>query len=198
MAGPNWLRWILAAAFLAVAAYCVARLVAAHRVPASYRGCHRALDVAHLVMGVGMAVMCSPVGGPVPAAGWQTIFLLIAAWFLGSALRQWRTGVRPDPAGWHGGGLHHAVAALAMLYMLAGDAHHMAAPWMAGHRSAGLPVIGWVLAGYFVGFAGLLAVRAGAPVRAPLPRVLGARRVATGCQLVMSLGTGYLLIPILN
>jgi hypothetical protein len=195
---PVWLRWILVAAFLAVAGYCVVRLVAARRVPVGYRGCHRALDVAHLLMGVGMAVMCSPVGGPVPAAGWQTIFLLIVAWFAGSAWHQWRTGARTDPIGWHGGALHHVIAALAMLYMLRADAHHLAAPWMAGHHAPGLPVLGWVFAAYFLGFAVLLLLRSGTPSGQGMPAVLRSSRVAVGCQLVMALGTGYLLIPILN
>lgn len=198
MAGPVWLRWVLVAVFLGVAGYCVVRLAAARRVPVGYRGCHRALDVAHLLMGVGMAVMCSPIGGPVPAAGWQTIFLLVAAWFVGAAFHQRRTGVRADPIGWHGGGLHHAIAALAMLYMLRADAHHLAAPWMAGHHGRVLPVIGWVLAAYFLGSAVLVVLRRGTSTGAEMPAVLRDSRVPAGCQLAMSLGTGYLLIPILN
>src|SRR5262245_27519185 len=42
-----WFRWTSAAAFLAVAGYGVARLVAAHRAPAGYPGRHRVVDVAH-------------------------------------------------------------------------------------------------------------------------------------------------------
>ncbi len=201
MAGPSWLRWVFAAVFLAVAGYCVARLVAAHRVSASYRGCHRALDVAHLVMGLGMAVMASPVGGPVPAAGWQTAFLLIAGWFLGSAWRRWRTGAVVEPIGWHGGGLHHAVAALAMLYMLVampGDGHHMSVAWMSRMPPPQAGLFGWIFTGYFVGSAiilGSVAVRSVAAPN-PIPAVLAAPRVATGCQLIMALGTAYLLAPI--
>src|SRR3712207_6183196 len=101
MTGPGWLRLVLAAAFLTVAAYCVARLVAAHRVPARYAGCHRAVDVAQFLLAIGMAVMCSPIGGPVPAAGWQTVSLLVAAWFIGYWWLGRRAHAPPDPIGWH-------------------------------------------------------------------------------------------------
>lgn len=199
MAGPSWLRWLLAAAFLAVAGYCVIRLAAAHRAQGRYRGCHRAVDVAHLLMGLGMAVMCSPIGGPLPAAGWQTVFLLIAAWFLGASWHRWRTGVRAESIGWHGGALHHAVAALAMLYMLSGmpDAHQMAASWMGAMPAPG-GLVGWIFAGYFVAYAVILVVCARRPVLAggPLPAVLRAPRAAVGCQLIMALGGAYLLMPV--
>jgi fructose-specific phosphotransferase system IIC component len=190
---------LLAAAFLAVAGYCVVRLVAAHRAPDRYRGCHRALDITHLVMGLGMAVMCSPIGGPVPAAGWQTVFLLIAAWFLGTSWHRWRTGVRAEPIGWHGGSLHHAVGALAMLYMLSGmpDAHHMSLAWMPGMaRATGL--LGWIFAAYFAGYAVLLfsRIRSVASADVPIPAILLAPRITAGCQLIMALGTGYLMVPL--
>ena len=199
MAGPSWLRWVLVAVFLAVAGYCVVRLAAAHRAPARYRGCHRALDVAHLIMGLGMAVMCSPIGGPLPAAGWQTLFVLVAAWFLGSFFHSRRTGRQAEPIGWHGGALHHALAALAMLYMLTGmpDAHHMSVAWMPG-MPAPSGFLGWILAAYFAGFAVLLLSRARSASAAdlPIPAVLQAPRVITACQLIMALGTGYLLVPL--
>ena len=70
----DWVRdsfsWLGTAAFLAVAGYRVARLVAAARSPRTYPGCHRAVDVAHVLMAVGMAEMVSPVGGPLPMAAW--------------------------------------------------------------------------------------------------------------------------------
>jgi hypothetical protein len=200
--GPAWLRWVFAAAFLAVAGYCVLRLVAAQRAPAAYRGCHRAVDMAHLLLGAGMAVMCSPVGGPVPAAGWQTVFLLVAAWFLGSALHRVRTGAPLEPIGWHGGGVHHAVAAVAMLYMLTGMPHdtgHMTLPWLTGMSSwdTGIPVVGWLFAAYFAGQAVLLAprtLRAAAPTS--VPGILAAPRVTAACQVIMAAGMGYLIVPI--
>lgn len=198
MAGPSWLRWLLTAAFLAVAGYCVVRLVAAHRVPGHYRGCHRALDVAHLVMGLGMAVMCSPIGGPVPAVGWQTAFLLIAAWFLGTGWQRRRSPM--ESIGWHGGALHHAVAAIAMLYMLTAlpdEPHHLSVAWMAAMPPP-TGVLAWLFAAYFAGYAVLLATRIGSAPAAdlPVPAILLAPRLTAGCQLVMALGTGYLLVPL--
>jgi hypothetical protein len=200
-----WLRWTGAAAFLAVAGYCVARLAAAHRVTAGYPGRHRAVDVAHVLMGVGMAAMASPVGGPLPAAGWQTIFLLITAWFAGSWWRERRAG-RPahDGLGWHGTGLHHAVAALAMLYMLAAMPHagHEPAPWLAGHLEPGiaLPVVGWVLVCYFLVSAVVLLARTRwHPAPRPVaPSILRAPRITAACQLTMALGNGCLLLVMLD
>jgi hypothetical protein len=201
VAGPSWLRWVFVAVFLAVAGYCVVRLVAAHRVVAGYRGCHRALDVAHLVMGLGMAVMASPVGGPMPAAGWQTAFLLIACWFLGSAWQRRRTGARSVPIGWHGGGLHHAVAALAMLYMLVAmpaDGHHMSLAWMGRMPPPEPGPLGWLLAGYFGGYSVILGFARWRPaaVREPMPAILLAPRITAGCQLIMAVGTTYLILPV--
>jgi len=205
------LRWASTAAFLAVAGYCVARLVAAARVPAEYRGHHRAVDVAHVLMGVGMAAMASPVGGPLPVAAWQTVFLLMTAWFVGSWVWE-RRGRRADSVGWHGGGLHHAVAAVAMVYMLTamphgGGGHHRSAPWLDGWTGGGmaLPVVGWALAAYFLATATLFVVRtnwrtqvlAGPARPAGLPALLTAPRVTATCQAAMALGNGYLLLAML-
>jgi hypothetical protein len=199
-----WLRWAGTAAFLAVAGYCVARLAAAHRAPAGYPGRHRAVDVAHVLMGVGMAVMASPVGGPLPPAAWQTVFLLVAAWFAGSWWRQRRAGSPTgDELGWHGTGLHHVVAALAMLYMLAAMPHagHDSI-WLAGHLEPGLalPAVGWALVAYFGGSAVLLVARTNwrpAP-RPATPTILRAPRVTATCQATMALGNGYLLLAMLG
>ncbi len=201
-----WLRWTATAAFLAVAGYCVARLAAAHRGPAGYPGRHRAVDVAHVLMGVGMAAMASPVGGPLPMAAWQTIFLLITAWFAGSWWRERRAGppVR-DGMGWHGTGLHHAVAALAMLYMLMAMPHgagHDTAPWLPGHLEPGIavPVVGWTLAAYFMVSAALLVARREARTAPPsaAQSILLTPRLIAACQVTMALGNGYLLLAMLG
>ncbi|MGH3880741.1 MAG: DUF5134 domain-containing protein [Actinophytocola sp.] len=202
-----WLRWATTAAFLAVAGYCVARLTAAHRVPAGYPGRHRAVDVAHILMGVGMAAMASPVGGPLPSVAWQTIFLLLAAWFAGSWWHERRNGTpASDGMGWHGTGLHHAVAALAMLYMLAAMPHgagHDPAPWLPGHLEPGiaLPALGRVLVGYFVVSAVLLVARTNwrpTPRPGPQPAILRTPRITATCQTTMALGNGYLLLAMLG
>lgn len=202
MSADTALRWASTAAFLAVAGYCVVRLVAAHRAPAGYPGCHRAVDMAHVLMGIGMAAMASPVGGPLPMAGWQTIFLVMTAWFVGSWWRQRRRGTVPVPGGWHGSGLHHAVAGLAMLYMLTAMPHHGqhdgAAPWMSGHIAPGmaLPLVGWALVGYFLVSAVLLVTRTSWRPSAGSSILLAPRLTAT-CQATMALGNGYLLVAML-
>jgi hypothetical protein len=200
-----WFHWTSATAFLAVAGYGVARLVAAHRAPTGYPGRHRVVDVAHVLMGVGMAAMASPVGGPLPPAGWQTIFLLLGAWFACSWWHERRTGPpEHDGMGWHGNGLHHAVAALAMLYMLAAMPHagHDSAPWLTGHLEPGvaLPVIGWALVAYFIVSAIVLIARTDwrPPPRPPVPSILRAPRLTATCQTTMALGNGYLLVAMLG
>lgn len=204
----DWLRdsfsWLGTAAFLAVAGYCVARLVAAARTPETYPGRHRAVDVAHVLMAVGMAAMLSPVGGPLPMAAWQTVFLLMTAWFAGS---WWQSrGAARDGwhGGWHGNGLHHALAAAAMLYMLTAMPHggHTGAPWLAGGLGPGmagmaLPVVGWVLAAYFLASAVVL-VRWRSPAGpAGLPALLTAPAAMTACQTTMAAGTGAMLVAML-
>ena len=106
--------------------------------------------------------------------------------------------------GWHGTGLHHAVAALAMLYMLAAAPHasHDAGPWLAGHLEPGaaLPAVGWALAAYFLVSAVVLVARTDwrpAPVAAD-PSILRAPRLTATCQATMSLGNGYLLLAMLG
>ncbi|MPZ81079.1 MAG: DUF5134 domain-containing protein [Actinophytocola sp.] len=209
MTAEVWLRWAGTAAFLAVAGYCVARLAAAHRAPAGYPGRHRAVDIAHVLMGIGMAAMASPAGGPLPMAGWQAIFLIMAAWFAGSWWRERRTGPPPrDGMGWHGTGLHHAVAALAMLYMLSamrhGGGHGVpdTAPWLAGRLDSpgmALPVVGWALVGYFAVSAVLLVVGTDwRPGPAGVPSILLTPRITASCQATMALGNGYLLLAMLG
>ncbi|SDC91664.1 protein of unknown function [Actinokineospora iranica] len=196
MAAPEWLGWVLTLAFLGIAGYSVARLVAAGRFPSGYHGCHRAVDVAHTAMAAGMAVMCSPVGGPLPMAGWQTVFVLVTGWFLASWLL---AGDRPPPVGWHGSDLHHAVAGLAMLYMLTAvphSAHAMSSAWTPGPHTgqAALPLLGWA----FVAFFAVQAVRLGqVALRRSGSGLLADARVAAGCQLVMAVGSGYLIAAML-
>ena len=203
----DWLRsllgWVATTAFLAVAAYCVARLVAAARTPERYRGCHRVVDLAHVLMAVGMAAMVSPVGGPLPMAAWQTVFLVMTVWFVGA---WWRArDTEPWHGGWHGGELHHALAAAAMLYMLTAMPHagHPSAPWLDGGFDGGfgtgmaLPVVGWVLAAYFLASAAVL-VRWRSPAGPEgLPTLLTASSPMTACQTTMAAGTSAMLVAML-
>jgi hypothetical protein len=189
------LGWLGTAVFLAVGAYGVARLAAAARTP-RYTGRHRAVDVAHVLMGSGMAVMVSPVGGPLPMAAWQTAFVLVAAWFLGTWAQERR---HPEPPiGWHGSAPHHALGALAMLYMLAAVPHPpsaSAAAWMPAHSGeAALPALGWLL-------IALLAAGAVPLVRAlagpTSPDLLLCRRRAACAQLAMTGGMAAMLVGLL-
>lgn len=204
----DWLRvalgWVGAATFVAVAGYCVARLVAATRAPESYPGRHRAVDMAHVLMGVGMAAMLSPAGGPFPMAAWQTVFLLMTAWFAGSWWQS-RGGTHDGwHGGWHGNGLHHALGAAAMLYMLTAMRHsgHSGAPWMAGGlgpemTGLALPVVGWALAAYFLASA-IVLVRWRSPAGpAGLPALITAPTAMTACQTTMAAGTGVMLVAML-
>lgn len=207
MSGDPWLRWSATVAFLTIAGYCVARLAAAHRAPEGYPGRHRAVDLAHVLMGVGMAAMASPVGGPLPPAGWQTVFLLLAVWFAGSWWRARRVvRVETDDLGWHAGGLHHAIGALAMLYMLAAMPHagHDQSPWSAGHLEPGaaLPALGWVLVAYFLGTTVLVIARTDWRGATPVavgtaPPILRAPRLTATCEATMALGNGFLLLAML-
>lgn len=208
----DWLRdslgWLGTAAFVAVAGYCVARLVAAARAPVTYPGRHRAVDTAHVLMAVGMAAMSSPVGGPLPMAAWQTVFLVLTVWFAGSWW-QARGAARTETdgawhGGWHGNGLHHALGAAAMLYMLTAMPHagHSGTPWLPGGlgpdmAGLALPVVGWVLAAYFLASAVVL-VRWRSPAGpAGLPALITAPAAMTACQTTMAAGTGVMLLAML-
>ncbi|GAA3009089.1 DUF5134 domain-containing protein [Actinokineospora diospyrosa] len=188
----TWVGWVLTTAFLAIAGYSVARLCAAAR-PGSpdYTGGHRAVDTAHATTATGMAVMCSPVGGPLPAAGWVALFTLVTGWFLGAAVLR---GGRA-PIGWHGPDWQHAAAGLGMLYMLLAvphTAHSMSTPWTGPHTGqAALPALGWAFVVFFAFQTVLLgpAVLRGARG----PGLLADTRVAAACQLTMAAGTGYLI-----
>ncbi|WP_051385785.1 DUF5134 domain-containing protein [Actinokineospora inagensis] len=197
MAAPTWLGWVLTSAFLVIAGYSVARLVAAARLAVpGYGGCHRAVDTAHAAMATGMAVMCSPVGGPLPAAGWQAVFALVTAWFLGSSVLN-RRGERLR-VGWHGPDWQHAVAALGMLYMLTAvphTSHAMSATWTEPHTgTAAIPALGWAFVGFFLIQAVWLSP---VLVSGGGTGLLADRRVTAGCQVVMALGTGYLIFLML-
>lgn len=72
--------------------------------------------VAHAAMGIGMAAMFVPAADPLPGPVWVAVFLVIAAWFGVATLR---AGTVLREAG------HHAVGAVAMIYML--QAHALGA-----------------------------------------------------------------------
>jgi hypothetical protein len=174
--------WALTAVFAALALPCVLRLVRLDYVRLGHGVRHG--DLAELLLVVAMVAMFSPVGGPIPAAGWQAVLALTAAWF---AVAWWRGG----------GCAHHALSAAAMLYMVTAMPHGgmVHGPWLTmstmDSRLA-LPLVAVAAAGYFVLDAartGVLAVR-GSAVTAAGPGQ-ASRAV---CRAVMGAGMGYMLL----
>jgi hypothetical protein len=113
MGGPGWLSGAFAIVMLAVAGYCAARLIAAHR---WRRPTEVDADGVHVVMGVAMAGMLATGLKSLPVPAWESVFAAAAAWFgwqavrarRGVSLGQWRC---PQP-------VPHLVECGAMLYML--------------------------------------------------------------------------------
>ncbi|MEU3624713.1 DUF5134 domain-containing protein [Amycolatopsis coloradensis] len=185
MSGPIVVAWTLTAAFAALVLPCVRRLVRLDygRLGAAARNG----DLAELLLVVAMVAMLSPVGGPIPAAGWQAVLALTAGWFAVSWWKERRTG--------HAACGHHAVSAAAMLFMVTfmphSDVTH--GPWlvMSGHDAAStlwLSLVFGVVAAYFA----VDAVRAG---------ILAARGTGDSgqvsrwvCRVLMGLGMGYMLL----
>ena len=112
MGGPTWLTAIFAAASLAVAIYCAARLVVARR---WHRPTEVDTDGAHVIMGVAMAGMLLSGLRTLPSAIWEVVFAAGAAWF-GYRMLQARRGARPSP--WRSSHpLPHLVECAAMVFM---------------------------------------------------------------------------------
>src|SRR6476660_50186 len=112
MASPAWLTAIFAAASLAVAVYCVGRLVVARR---GHRPTELDTDGAHVVMGVAMAGMLVSGLRTLPSAIWEVVFAAAAAWF-GYRMPRARRGAQPSP--WRSSHpLPHLVECAAMVFM---------------------------------------------------------------------------------
>ena len=112
MSGPAWLTGIFAALMLTVAVYCAGRLVAARR---WRRPTELDTDAGHVLMGLAMAGMLVATLRILPAAAWEAIFALAAAWFCA----QWLHARRGAPASpWRcPHPTPHLVECAAMLYM---------------------------------------------------------------------------------
>jgi hypothetical protein len=112
MSGPAWLTGIFAALMLTVAVYCAGRLVAARR---WRRPTELDTDAGHVLMGLAMAGMLVATLRILPAAVWEAIFALAAAWFCAQLLRA-RRGASAGP--WRcPHPTPHLVECAAMLYM---------------------------------------------------------------------------------
>lgn len=147
---PVAVAWTLVVLFTVLVVPSVSRL--AHVDPGPVRWAARETDLTELLMALAMAAMVSPLGGPIPAAGWEAVLALATGWFLVAALRRRRCCA-----------LHHTIVAAAMLYMIvAMPGHHGDhGPWltMAGMSPAPLafPAPAALAAAYF----GYDAVRVG-------------------------------------
>jgi hypothetical protein len=102
---------LLAAAMLAVALYCVARLALSF---SGTRVTERSTDGVHAVMGISMAGMLVPSLSAVPTTVWVVVFSGSALWF-GWEVFQDSVAVRRQPFGSH---LPHLLMCAAMIYML--------------------------------------------------------------------------------
>jgi hypothetical protein len=208
------LRLALGVVFLLLAVYYGGRWVLSRRDgPAAGWGDGPA-HASHLVLCAGMAVMVEPAMDPLPAPVWIALFGGVTLWFAVRILR--RRALE--------GELHHVVGGAAMLYMVVAlpalppmfgipAVHDMAdmagMSGMSGMDMAGMPgttvavvgtglavpVIAWVLAGYFAAHTVRLGARlvtapvtGGTAERNRSPRILGT------CRILMSVGMGCLLV----
>ncbi|MDX3193577.1 DUF5134 domain-containing protein [Streptomyces sp. MN03-5084-2B] len=187
--------WVLTAVFAALVLPCVLRLVRLDYARLGHGVRHG--DLAELLLVVAMVAMFSPVGGPIPAAGWQAVLALTTGWF---AVAWWRSRQCA----------HHALSAAAMLYMVTAMPHggmdH--GPWLTMatvDARLAVPLIAVAAAGYFVAdaaWSGVLVVRgsvAAGPAPGPGSAASGAV-AASGhasravCRAVMGAGMGYMLL----
>jgi hypothetical protein len=109
--GPVWLTGIFAALMLTVAVYCAGRLAVTRR---WRRPTELDTDAGHVLMGAAMAGMLVARLRVLPAATWEAVFAVGAAWFAWQLLKSRRRA----PATWRC--LHpapHLLECGAMLYM---------------------------------------------------------------------------------
>jgi Domain of unknown function (DUF5134) len=182
MVGAEWMRWVYAGMFAALALYYLIRLLASG--PAASRW---GVEGSRGVMSLGMAAMLVPQLDPLPRLGWQVLFCLIAGYVAVRLL--WRSGHHE---------LHLVVGGLAMVYMLA--------VMPAGHElshgtSSALPVLTWALVAYFVVFVVRLAARLAVPVDTVAAMPPGSAVVSPqllgSSEVVMGIGMSYMLITML-
>jgi hypothetical protein len=203
VSAPPWLTATLAAAMIAVAGYCVVRLVSAWRLR---RPTELDADGTHAVMGVAMAGMLMAGLHTLPAGLWAVVFGAAAVWFGGQAVRAQRGAVAspwrcPHP-------LPHVVECAAMVYMLLAlrggrpgpgprGAAAMGIPGAAGH----LPVLALGLALFLIGYVMWVGDRltkpAGPAGRGAAALTPFAPRAVACCKIALGVTMGYMLIAML-
>lgn len=179
---PDAVAWSLTVGFALLAVPSVYRLVRFQ----SYEPDIRQMDLAEVLMVVAMVAMVSPLGGPIPAAGWQAVLALMAAWFFVAALRGRRCCA-----------VHHLISATAMLYMITAMPQHGLnhGPWLVMSSMPGRlawPALAVLAIGYFAFDAARSGVTATRMARGvPVRQVLLARPVYRSA---MGLGMAYMLV----
>lgn len=226
MTGPSWLAGCLAVAMIATAVYCVSRIAAAWRWrrPTEYDvdGVHVLMGVGMAGM---LVPRLNPAAGTGWDIGGAAVFGAAAAWFGWRAIRGYRAGrAGPRAAAHHG---QHVLASGAMLYMFlavpsatAGGALAAGGTAMTA-AGARIPTFALLLAvglfGYVIwttdrltsltpasvavaagGGAAVTVAGGGAGGQAPVSAAPAmSLRLAAGCEIVMGVAMGYMLITML-
>lgn len=191
---PVAAAWGATAVFVLLVYPCLSRLVRLdyHRLGTGVREA----DLVGLLMALAMAAMVSPVGFPVPVAGWQALFFVATCWFVVNVVRSPATRNVCRHCDFH-----HGVSAAAMVYMLAamphGDGgHHSVWPMMVDPATAqtyALPAVALVCAVYFLADGAHTVWRAFRNRRtgAVLPPGVNSR---FGCRVVMNFGMAGMFV----
>jgi Domain of unknown function (DUF5134) len=214
MGGPAWLTGIFAAASLAVAVYCAARLVVSRH---WRRPTELDTDGAHVVMGVAMAGMLVSGLRTLPSTLWEIVFAVGAGWF-GYRMLATRRGA-PQTSWRSAHPLPHLVECAAMVFMFL-----ILPATVAESRFSFLTLaLAVFLFGYVVWLGDRITVRAPAPALAPAAALAVAPLAAVGvssaaadpgvsepatarylaprcaaiCKIAMGITMGYMLILML-
>ncbi|MFC7217652.1 DUF5134 domain-containing protein [Streptomyces polyrhachis] len=175
MHGPPLTGWLLVALSASVGTYCLARAASAAG------AAERRAAGGDALMGLGMAVMAlpAPVSAPRP---WAAVALAVV--FAGAALHAL---LGPHRTAAH---LHHAVGALAMVYMA------LCAGTSGGHGPLGPPLLTAALLAYFLAYVLASGVRLVA-VGGHAVAAGGWRErpeLAAGCRVAMGVGMLAMLL----
>ncbi|WP_035804387.1 DUF5134 domain-containing protein [Kitasatospora mediocidica] len=200
MYGPAVLSWLLAVVAAVTGGLCLLRMRAAPAGggggrDAGEHGPGRGSDAAEAAMGLGMAVMIAA-GDHLPPPLWAWAFGLLAAVSLLAAAGSGTARLLAHR-------LHHAVGALAMVYMtlaMGSGQHPHPAMAMPMGGAAGLPAVTGLLLLYFGGYAlwtgsrlfTVTAHQAGGAGGS----LLGANGLPRACRLAMGVGMFAMLLTL--
>ncbi len=145
MPDPTWLAYTFAMLMIAVSVYCLGRSLLAGRLG---RRTHSDVDIAHVLMGLGMAGMLAPHWNALPVGLWEVVFAIMASYFLYLTLRRLAdNGLWASAATDHAAHpLIHMVMACSMLYMYwlgmpMPSSRHLAGISMSAAPSEGDPLL---------------------------------------------------------